>query len=98
MWLDSEYPEPPSLGPLMAKQVKAFRSEPGFFTRRNWQWLGAGAAVIIAGFIALSMGSITLAPILLVLGYCVLIPVGLLVGPPKSKDAISGEAQAKPDA
>jgi len=34
---------------------------------------------IVVGFITLASGSITLAPILLVLGYCVLIPVGLLV-------------------
>jgi uncharacterized membrane protein HdeD (DUF308 family) len=72
----------------MATKRKAPGSEPSFFTKRNWQWLGAGAVVIIAGFIALSMGSITLAPLLLVIGYCVLIPVGILVGPPKqSADA-----------
>jgi hypothetical protein len=60
------------------------RTEPRFFTRRNWQWLGVGAVVIVVGFIALAMGSITLAPILLVLGYCVLLPIGILIGPPKS--------------
>jgi len=54
---------------------------------RNWQWLGAGVVVIIAGFIALSMGSITLAPLLLVLGYCVLIPVGILLGPKRSSES-----------
>jgi hypothetical protein len=70
----------------MAKR-KAIQVEPSFFGKRNWQWLIAGAVVIVAGFIALAMGSITLAPILLVLGYCVLIPVGILIGPPKSKAA-----------
>jgi hypothetical protein len=70
----------------MAKR-KAIQVEPSFFTKRNWQWLIAGAVVIVAGFISLAMGSITLAPILLVLGYCVLIPVGILVGPPKGKAA-----------
>ena len=68
----------------MAKKTNKDQALPGFFGRRNWQWLGAGVVVIVAGFIALSMGSITLAPLLLVLGYCVLIPVGILVGPKKS--------------
>ena len=48
-------------------------------TRKNYAIMGAGLATIIVGFITLASGSITLAPILLVLGYCVLIPVGLLV-------------------
>ena len=47
--------------------------------KKNYAIMGVGLAVIIAGFITLSTGSITLAPILLVLGYCVLIPVSLLV-------------------
>ena len=47
--------------------------------KKNYAIMGAGLATIIVGFISLASGSITLAPILLVLGYCVLIPVGLLV-------------------
>jgi len=47
--------------------------------RKNYAIMGAGIVTIVAGFITLASGSITLAPILLVLGYCVLIPVGLLV-------------------
>jgi hypothetical protein len=47
--------------------------------KKNYAIMGAGLATIVAGFITLASGSITLAPILLVLGYCVLIPVGLLV-------------------
>ena len=34
---------------------------------------------LIAGYVSLSKGSITLAPALLVSGYCVLIPASLLV-------------------
>jgi len=41
--------------------------------------LGLAVAVLAAGFLALSRGSITLAPVLLVLGYCGLIPISLLV-------------------
>ena len=48
-------------------------------TKKNYAIMGIGLVTIIAGFITLASGSITLAPILLVLGYCVLIPVGLLV-------------------
>jgi hypothetical protein len=48
-------------------------------SKKNYAIMGAGIATIAAGFITLASGSITLAPILLVLGYCVLIPVGLLV-------------------
>jgi len=65
----------------MPPKRKTQEDEPSYFSKRNWQWLGAGAVVIIAGFIALSQGSITLAPILLVLGYCVFIPMGILAGP-----------------
>ncbi len=52
--------------------------------RRNWQILGAGLVVIVLGFIALARGSMTLAPFLLVGGYCVLLPAGLLVSSRKA--------------
>ena len=48
------------------------------FTRKNYVIFGIAAAVIVAGYVALSRGSITLAPILLLLGYLVLIPWGIL--------------------
>jgi hypothetical protein len=41
--------------------------------------LGLGVAVIAIGYVALSRGSITLAPVLLVLGYCGLVPASLLI-------------------
>ena len=40
--------------------------------------LGLGVAALVAGYIALGRGSITLAPLLLVAGYCALIPASLL--------------------
>lgn len=46
----------------------------------NWVLLGAAALCIVVGYVLLDRGSITAAPILLVLGYAVLIPAGLLVG------------------
>ena len=41
--------------------------------------LGVAVAVLGAGYVALSRGSTTLAPVLLVLGYCVLVPASLLL-------------------
>jgi uncharacterized membrane protein HdeD (DUF308 family) len=62
------------------KKIKTGRAaEQTTFGKRNWMVLGAGLAAIVLGFIALASGSITLAPILLVLGYCVLIPVGIMI-------------------
>ncbi len=40
--------------------------------------LGLGVAALVAGYLALARGSVTLAPILLVAGYCGLIPASLL--------------------
>jgi hypothetical protein len=48
------------------------------FGRKNYIIFGLAAVAIVAGYIALSRGSITLAPILLLLGYLVLIPWGIL--------------------
>jgi len=45
----------------------------------NWVLHGLGIAVLAAGYLALSKGSITLAPVLLVSGYVVLIPASLLI-------------------
>ena len=50
------------------------------FGTRNYAALGIALACILLGFYLLSTGSITAAPILLVLGYCVLIPYGLATG------------------
>ena len=55
------------------------------FTFKNWTIFIAGLFTIVVGYIALSVPpadgflSLTLAPILLVLGYCVLIPAALLI-------------------
>jgi hypothetical protein len=44
----------------------------------NWKIFLAGMIAIAAGYGLLSASDITIAPILLVLGYCVLIPVSFL--------------------
>lgn len=55
------------------------------FGKRNYLWFGIGIIVIVTGYIFLGMGDITLAPILLVLGYCVIIPISILIGEKKKK-------------
>jgi hypothetical protein len=62
------------------------------FTRRNWTLLAVGLATIALGYLALGVPpadgflSLTLAPLLLVAGYCVLIPLALLAREKKDQD------------
>lgn len=50
----------------------------------NYKILGAGVLVVILGYVALGMEpwdgfmALTVAPILLVIGYCVLLPLGII--------------------
>ncbi len=46
-------------------------------TRSISLW-AAALAVIVAGFADLAAGGTTVAPVLLVLGYCVLVPIAIL--------------------
>ena len=55
------------------------------FTSKNYILFAIGLLVIVIGYITLGYGSITLAPILLVLGYCVIIPVAIMVNGGKEK-------------
>ncbi len=48
------------------------------FGPTNYLLMGAALLCIIIGYFSLGAGSITLAPILLVLGYCVLFPAGII--------------------
>ena len=45
----------------------------------NTVLMGLGFVALAAGYVLLSMGSTTVAPVLLVGGYCVLIPASLVV-------------------
>ncbi len=66
------------------KQKRAQKEEPLPLGRENFMIMGVGLLVIIMGYVALAKGPIegflplVLAPILLVLGYCVIIPLGIL--------------------
>jgi len=75
------------------------------FTKRNYMFIAAGLVSIILGYIALAQepwdGALPLvvAPILLVLGYCVLVPIGILVREreetrPQSPPPVPGSADA----
>jgi len=46
--------------------------------RRSWVYWTVAALVLLAGFVDLARGGVTLAPILLVIGYCVLVPLAIL--------------------
>jgi hypothetical protein len=50
--------------------------------------LGLGIVMLVAGYVALSRGSITLAPALLILGYCGFVPASLLI---RARNPVSGE-------
>jgi hypothetical protein len=68
------------------------------FSKKNYQILGIGLLTIIFGYVALSQqpwdGTMPLvvAPILLVLGYCVIIPYGILYRAKKETPNAVGES------
>lgn len=49
------------------------------FSKKNYLFFGTGLISLIIGFILLRQGDIVLAPILLILGYLVFFPLGILV-------------------
>ncbi|MDA0745132.1 MAG: hypothetical protein O2954_01345 [bacterium] len=66
------------------KQAAGLRDLP--YTKKNAIVFGAGMLVILLGYLCLAQPpvdgflSLSLAPVLLVIGYCVLIPLALLMG------------------
>ena len=58
------------------------------FTRTNYLLMGAGVLFAIVGFVLLRGGDVNLAPILLVAGYCALIPLGIIW-----RDKLPGESR-----
>ena len=62
----------------MPKKPK--RSEDALsFSATNWGLLVAGIAAITVGYVLLSGGSTVAAPLILVLGYMVLLPAALIL-------------------
>ena len=56
---------------LMADMGKVGRT-------RAFLWWGLAAGTLLLGYADLVRGGVTVAPILLVIGYCVLVPVAIL--------------------
>lgn len=79
-----------------AAKPKLREKQPLPFGKRNYAWFGIALLTIIVGYIFLGSGSITIAPILLVLGYCVLIPVAILLSPEKKVKAPPAEEKQEP--
>lgn len=62
------------------------------YGKKNYVVFAFAMITIIIGFISLSRGSITLAPILLVIGYCVLLPIALIIkGRPEKEESAQQE-------
>jgi len=80
--------------PIRRTSRRASAHVPFPLVRQNFIIIGIGLAFIVAGYLALLEGSVegvlplVIAPVLLVLGYCVIIPAGILykskTGKPKS--------------
>ena len=58
--------------------IAANRSPRETGARRSWPYWVLAGVVLVAGFADLARGGETLAPILLVIGYCVLVPLAIL--------------------
>ncbi|MDE2974905.1 MAG: hypothetical protein OXU64_09345 [Gemmatimonadota bacterium] len=63
----------------MARKKKRKAEEPSLeFSKANLWFALGGVAIIGLGYYLLGQGSITLAPVLLVLGYVVLLPLAII--------------------
>jgi hypothetical protein len=49
------------------------------FSLLNWALLAAGLLAVVIGFFTLAAGSTVAAPLLLVIGYVILIPLGIIL-------------------
>src|SRR5437867_5726924 len=69
---------------VKGKVIKRSKADDVFpFDKENYYIMGVGLLFIAAGYVALAGGHVegfrelTLAPLLLVIGYCVIIPLGI---------------------
>jgi hypothetical protein len=74
--------------PIRKKERRSIQHAPLPLTRQNFLIMGIGLLVIILGYVAMIEGSVegflplVASPILLVIGYCVIIPLGILYKKP----------------
>ncbi len=68
------------------------------FGMKNYLVFALALVVIVIGYVTLGYGSMTLAPALLVLGYCVLIPVAIVIRdqPDESRTVADGATSSGP--
>ena len=91
--------------PIRRKEQKhrTLVNEPLPLGRENFMILGAGILVIVAGYIAMLEGSVegflplVLSPILLVTGYCVVIPIGIMYRKSAPKETAPAIRSESPD-
>jgi hypothetical protein len=82
-----------------AAQARAERRGGSFLLgQKNVLLLMAGIIIIVIGYLLLGRGSITAAPLLLVLGYCVVVPLSIIlwVKRPAAKQAAQQVSQSGP--
>jgi hypothetical protein len=53
-------------------------TEPVATRGRSLLWWGLALGAIAVGYVDLARGGVTIAPVLLILGYCVLVPIAIL--------------------
>jgi len=85
------------------KQAKKGKADSIFpLERENYIILGIGLVVIILGYIALSENTVdgfwplTVAPILLIIGYCVVVPFGIMYRKKQKTVPVQNTAQESP--
>jgi hypothetical protein len=70
---------------VLSKNVKSRKTGPApdairiRWERKNVALFGGGLVAIVLGYVLLSQGDVTAAPILLVLGYCAMIPLAFIL-------------------
>jgi len=67
------------------------RSDTAPFGTINYILFAAGLIVITAGWFLLRAGHISLSPLMLILGYCVVIPVAIILKPRSGKSSSPGK-------
>lgn len=73
---DRGRPQPTTVAAPKGRETSA-AGEGVTFTAWTWGFGGAGLVTALAGFFLLAQGSMTLAPILLVVGFLVFFPIAL---------------------
>jgi len=69
------------MSPRASRDVKKMPPTRGFaFGPANYAVFALALLAILAGYMTLDHGSVTAAPVLLIFGYAVLLPLGLLLG------------------